>query len=206
MRRARLDPRVLTAAGVATLLAWGSAARAGGVVDLDVGPRADVRSVLEPAGDLAVESESFRFDASAGTPLSISVAAPRRSRIDFDVSLYDPAGVLQQISAANVSDLPGRWTLRDVVLPRAGRWEVRITADQAGQYRMRLQAGGTGRPLRLDLRPGRAHSPGGDGTIVGTVIGAAGGVLTPLRDPAPTRSPGRCSRSLRARSGPTRAS
>lgn len=177
-QRIRPTPQTAISLAAAVLAAATAQARATGVVDLDVGPHADVRSALEVVDPTVVESESFRFLGSAGMNVSVRVDGPRRSRQDFDVALYDPDGVRHDLAAANVVDRAGRWALRGFRLPAAGLWELRVTSDRAGEYRLRLRTSGTGRPMRLDLRPRGAGLPGG--TVVGAVIPWAGGVLTPV--------------------------
>src|SRR5262245_15068262 len=154
IRPQRASSFALLSFAAALLATAGGPARADGTIDMEVGPHADVRSVLSLSDDGSVESESFRFQSSEGAALTVRVDAPRRAAQDFDVGLFDGDGVRHELAPENVRDAKGRWTLRGVSLPAAGRWELRVTSDVGGAYRIRLRAGGSGRPLRLDLRPG----------------------------------------------------
>ncbi len=143
-----------------------SAALAG--VDAEIGGNAKVSGSLAPEGDVDI----FRFDAGAGSLLSLSVAAKKKAPLDFTLSLFAPDGSLVALDgAAKLIDKGKKIAVKKLPLAQTGSYRLEITATGTGEYSLKLKAS----PAKTITRS-IALAAGASGEV--TVAALAGSSLT----------------------------
>ncbi|MCK6480112.1 MAG: hypothetical protein L6R43_08160 [Planctomycetes bacterium] len=147
------------------------------------GVDAEVPAALKAKGTLAREGEAdvFRFEAAAGTVLSLSIAAQGKAPLAFEPRLVGPGEAPLSLDGAEAK--PGKFRLPSLLLPAAGGYRLEVAAEGTGDYALSLKAKVKGlKTLKLEARSSALGRPGGGETLLRRILGPAGGVLA-VEDP-----------------------
>jgi hypothetical protein len=131
MRRPILVP--MLAAALAAGLAV-SQARAG--VDVQIPLKAKAKGTILPEGEI----ETFRFAATAGTVVAVSVKAARGADLDLALEILDPDGDPIVLGPDVLTDTGTKLRVKGLTLETTGTWTLRLSAEGTGAYSLTFTA------------------------------------------------------------------
>lgn len=129
--------RISRTLAIGTLALAGSATLSHADVDAAVRSNVKLKGTIDPVGEI----ETLRIDASAGSVLTIVVAAKKKAPLDLTVAIFDPDGAPVSLdSAAKVIDKDKKVAIKKLPLARSGEYRVEISATGTGEYAAKLKS------------------------------------------------------------------
>jgi Bacterial pre-peptidase C-terminal domain len=125
--------RLIFASCLILIAFWFFAPPASAAVDLEVSLKTSSRGTISDPDEI----ETYRFEATAGTVLSVTVSG---KGMDLEISLIDPGSSAVPIDlASGFSDRGSKVSLKKYTLESTGTWILRISSAEAGDYKLKLE-------------------------------------------------------------------